>query len=156
MSNVNDYVNQLADNFKRLIETFKKYNIRHIPNVGENFIEIAFVIDDIHANACKSKPEVKCKRINDYYAYILETKANIDSIRFELKTMLDNIPYQLHPDFTITKNGDSYLVVMAIYDDDIINAIKRQININPRANITVTIDKYNINKVVWVKIGFEW
>ena len=156
MNNVDQYVNQLVDNFRHLIETFKKYNIRHIPNIGQGFIEVAFVIDDIHASACRQRSDVTCKRIKNYFAYIIETKGNVDSIKAELDMLLNSIPYQLHPDFTVTKKGDSYLVAMIIYDDDIINAIKNHINVDPRANMTVNIEKYNIGGVVWVKIAFEW
>jgi len=53
MQNIDAYVAQLQESFKKLIDTFKKYNIRHIPNIGENFIEIAFVLDDIYESVCR-------------------------------------------------------------------------------------------------------
>jgi len=87
MQNIDAYVAQLQESFKKLIDTFKKYNIRHIPNIGENFIEIAFVLDDIYESVCremKGKYNIQCVRIKDYYAYTLVTKGTVDSIKYEL------------------------------------------------------------------------
>jgi hypothetical protein len=160
MQNIDAYVAQLQESFKKLIDTFKKYNIRHIPNVGENFIEIAFVLDDIYESVCremKSKYNIQCMRIKDYYAYTLVTKGTVDSIKYELTSVINSMPYQLHPEFSV-KDIDPYtfMIIVAIFDDDVINAIQRQISIDPRANMQVKVEKFKINKVVWVKITIEW
>jgi hypothetical protein len=160
MQNIDAYVAQLQESFKKLIDTFKKYNIRHIPNVGENFIEIAFVLDDIYESVCremKSKYNIQCVRIKDYYAYTLVTKGTVDSIKYELTSVINSMPYQLHPEFSV-KDIDPYtfMIIVAIFDDDVINAIQRQISIDPRANMQIKVEKFKINKVVWVKITIEW
>jgi len=160
MQNIDAYVAQLQESFKKLIDTFKKYNIRHIPNVGENFIEIAFVLDDIYESVCremKSKYNIQCMRIKDYYAYTLITKGTVDSIKYELISVINSMPYQLHPEFSV-KDIDPYtfMIIVAIFDDDVISAIQRQINIDPRANMQIKVEKFKINKVVWVKITIEW
>ena len=160
MQNIDAYVAQLQESFKKLIDTFKKYNIRHIPNVGENFIEIAFVLDDIYESVCremKSKYNIQCMRIKDYYAYTLITKGTVDSIKYELTSVINSMPYQLHPEFSV-KDIDPYtfMIIVAIFDDDVISAIQRQISIDPRANMQIKVEKFKINKVVWVKITIEW
>jgi len=160
MQNIDAYVAQLQESFKKLIDTFKKYNIRHIPNIGENFIEIAFVLDDIYESVCKEmrdKYNIQCVRIKDYYAYTLVTKGTVDSIKYELTSIINSMPYQLHPEFSV-KDIDPYtfMIIVAIFDDDVINAIQRQISIDPRANMQVKVEKFKINKVVWVKITIEW
>jgi len=160
MQNIDAYVAQLQESFKKLIDTFKKYNIRHIPNIGENFIEIAFVLDDIYESVCKEmrdKYNIQCVRIKDYYAYTLVTKGTVDSIKYELTSVINSMPYQLHPEFSV-KDIDPYtfMIIVAIFDDDVINAIQRQISIDPRANMQVKVEKFKINKVVWVKITIEW
>jgi hypothetical protein len=160
MQNINTYVAQLQESFKKLIDTFKKYKIRHIPNIGENFIEIAFVLDDIYESVCremKDKYNIQCVRIKDYYAYTLVTKGTVDSIKYELTSVINSMPYQLHPEFSV-KDIDPYtfMIIVAIFDDDVINAIQRQISIDPRANMQVKIEKFKINKIVWVKIIIEW
>jgi len=160
MQNIDAYVAQLQESFKKLIDTFKKYNIRHIPNIGENFIEIAFVLDDIYESVCremKDKYNIQCVRIKDYYAYTLVTKGTVDSIKYELTSIINSMPYQLHPEFSV-KDIDPYtfMIIVAIFDDDVINAIQRQISIDPRANMQVKVEKFKINKVVWVKITIEW
>jgi len=160
MQNIDAYVAQLQESFKKLIDTFKKYNIRHIPNVGENFIEIAFVLDDIYESVCKEmkgKYNIQCMRIKDYYAYTLVTKSTIDSIKYELTSIINSIPYQLHPEFSV-KDIDPYtfMIIVAIFDDDVISAIQRQISIDPRANMQIRVDKFKINRVVWVRITIEW
>jgi hypothetical protein len=160
MQNIDAYVAQLQESFKKLIDTFKKYNIRHIPNVGENFIEIAFVLDDIYESVCKemkSKYNIQCMRIKDYYAYTLITKGTVDSIKYELTSIINSMPYQLHPEFSV-KDIDPYtfMIIVAIFDDDVISAIQRQINIDPRANMQIKVEKFKISKVVWVKITIEW
>jgi len=160
MQNIDAYVAQLQESFKKLIDTFKKYNIRHIPNIGENFIEIAFVLDDIYESVCKEmrdKYNIQCVRIKDYYAYTLITKGTVDSIKYELTSIINSMPYQLHPEFSV-KDIDPYtfMIIVAIFDDDVINAIQRQISIDPRANMQVKVEKFKINKVVWVKITIEW
>jgi len=160
MQNIDAYVAQLQESFKKLIDTFKKYNIRHIPNIGENFIEIAFVLDDIYESVCKEmrdKYNIQCVRIKDYYAYTLVTKGTVDSIKYELTSIINSMPYQLHPEFSV-KDIDPYtfMIIVAIFDDDVISAIQRQISIDPRANMQVKVEKFKINKVVWVKITIEW
>ena len=160
MQNINTYVAQLQESFKKLIDTFKKYKIRHIPNVGENFIEIAFVLDDIYESVCREmrdKYNIQCVRVKDYYAYTLITKSTIDSIKYELTSVINSMPYQLHPEFSV-KDIDPYtfMIIVAIFDDDVISAIQRQISIDPRANMQVKVEKFKINKVVWVKITIEW
>jgi len=160
MQNIDAYVAQLQESFKKLIDTFKKYNIRHIPNIGENFIEIAFVLDDIYESVCKEmrdKYNIQCVRIKDYYAYTLVTKGTVDSIKYELTSIINSMPYQLHPEFSV-KDIDPYtfMIIVAIFDDDVINAIQRQISIDPRANMQIKVEKFKINKVVWVKITIEW
>ena len=160
MQNIDAYVAQLQESFKKLIDTFKKYNIRHIPNIGENFIEIAFVLDDIYESVCKEmrdKYNIQCVRIKDYYAYTLVTKGTVDSIKYELTSVINSMPYQLHPEFSV-KDIDPYtfMIIVAIFDDDVINAIQRQISIDPRANMQIRVDKFKINRVVWVKITIEW
>jgi len=160
MQNIDAYVAQLQESFKKLIDTFKKYNIRHIPNIGENFIEIAFVLDDIYESVCREmrdKYNIQCVRIKDYYAYTLVTKGTVDSIKYELTSIINSMPYQLHPEFSV-KDIDPYtfMIIVAIFDDDVINAIQRQISIDPRANMQVKVEKFKINKVVWVKITIEW
>jgi hypothetical protein len=160
MQNIDAYVAQLQESFKKLIDTFKKYKIRHIPNIGGNFIEIAFVLDDIYESVCremKSKYNIQCMRIKDYYAYTLVTKGMIDSIKYELTSIINSMPYQLHPEFSV-KDIDPYtfMIIVAIFDDDVINAIQRQISIDPRANMQIKVEKFKINKVVWVKITIEW
>jgi len=153
-------VAQLQESFKKLIDTFRKYNIRHIPNVGENFIEIAFVLDDIYKSVCgevKGKYNIQCVRVKDYYAYTLVTKGTVDSIKYELTSVINSMPYQLHPEFSV-KDIDPYtfMIIVAIFDDDVISAIQRQISIDPRANMQVKVEKFKINRVVWVKITIEW
>jgi len=160
MQNINDYVSQLQESFKKLIETFKKYKIRHIPNIGESFIEVAFVLDDIYESVCremKSKYNIQCMRIKDYYAYTLVTKGTVDSIKYELTSIINSMPYQLHPEFSV-KDIDPYtfMIIVAIFDDDVINAIQRQISIDPRANMQIKIEKFKISRIVWVKITIEW
>jgi len=160
MQNIDAYVAQLQESFKKLIDTFKKYNIRHIPNIGENFIEIAFVLDDIYESVCREmrdKYNIQCVRIKDYYAYTLVTKGTVDSIKYELTSVINSMPYQLHPEFSV-KDIDPYtfMIIVAIFDDDVISAIQRQISIDPRANMQVKVEKFKINKVVWVKITIEW
>jgi hypothetical protein len=160
MQDINAYVAQLQESFKKLIDTFKKYKIRHIPNVGENFIEIAFMLDDIYESVCREmrdKYNIQCVRIKDYYAYTLITKSTIDSIKYELTSVINSMPYQLHPEFSV-KDIDPYtfMIIVAIFDDDVISAIQRQISIDPRANMQVKVEKFKINKVVWVKIIIEW
>jgi len=160
MQNIDAYVAQLQESFKKLIDTFKKYNIRHIPNIGENFIEIAFVLDDIYESVCREmrdKYNIQCVRIKDYYAYTLVTKGTVDSIKYELTSIINSMPYQLHPEFSV-KDIDPYtfMIIVAIFDDDVINAIQRQISIDPRANMQIKVEKFKINKVVWVKITIEW
>jgi len=160
MQDVNAYVSQLQEQFKKLIDTFKKYKIRHIPNVGGNFIEVAFVLDDIYESVCremKAKYNIQCMRIKDYYAYTLVTKGTVDSIKYELTSIINSMPYQLHPEFSV-KDIDPYtfMIIVAIFDDDVISAIQRQINIDPRANMQIRVDKFKINRVVWVRITIEW
>ena len=160
MQNINAYVAQLQESFKKLIDTFRKYNIRHIPNVGENFIEIAFVLDDIYESVCREmrdKYNIQCVRVKDYYAYTLVTKGTVDSIKYELTSVINSMPYQLHPEFSV-KDIDPYtfMIIVAIFDDDVISAIQRQISIDPRANMQVKVEKFKINRVVWVKITIEW
>jgi len=160
MQNINNYMAQLQESFKKLIDTFKKYNIRHIPNVGGNFIEIAFVLDDIYESVCKEmkgKYNIQCMRIKDYYAYTLVTKGTVDSIKYELTSIINSMPYQLHPEFSV-KDIDPYtfMIIVAIFDDDVISAIQRQISIDPRANMQIRVDKFKINRVVWVRITIEW
>jgi hypothetical protein len=160
MQNINAYVTQLQESFKKLIDTFKKYKIRHIPNVGGNFIEVAFVLDDIYESVCremKSKYNIQCMRIKDYYAYTLVTKGTVDSIKYELTSIINSMPYQLHPEFSV-KDIDPYtfMIIVAIFDDDVISAIQRQISIDPRANMQIKIEKFKISRIVWVKITIEW
>jgi hypothetical protein len=160
MQNINNYVSQLQESFKKLIDTFKKYKIRHIPNIGGSFIEVAFVLDDIYESVCKemkTKYNIQCMRIKDYYAYTLVTKGTVDSIKYELTSIINSMPYQLHPEFSV-KDIDPYtfMIIVAIFDDDVINAIQRQISIDPRANMQIRVDKFKINRVVWVRVTIEW
>ncbi len=42
---------------------------------------------------------------------------------------------------------------------DLFNAllsIQRQISIDPRSNMQIKVDKFKINRIVWVKITIEW
>jgi len=160
MQDINAYVAQLQESFKKLIDTFRKYKIRHIPNVGENFIEVAFVLDDIYESVCREmrdKYNIQCVRVKDYYAYTLVTKGTVDSIKYELTSVINSMPYQLHPEFSV-KDIDPYtfMIIVAIFDDDVISAIQRQISIDPRANMQIKVEKFKINRVVWVKITIEW
>lgn len=152
--------NELKDSITRLINTLRKYNIRYVAHATETTITIAFDLVDIYRTVCRQISEkypIKCMRVRGAYAYIYSVPlTSLDSVKAEIQMIIDNFPYQLHPEFSIRVSGSEANIVVAILDSDVVNAVTRNMTVNVKSSIGLTVEPYVLNGDTWIRLVMEF
>jgi hypothetical protein len=139
----------------RMIEVLRKYKIRYVLDAPKEpydwWLLIAIDIDDLYRTLCKeanAKTPTICKRTRDGSIYGVRVIADINTVKEQLNRLINEIPYRLHPDFAVDKVGDNeFIVAMKLYDDDVIDAMFRDVQ-------HIRVEKVRVNGDLWVRVKF--
>ena len=153
---VSNYEAQVKEALTRMINVLRKYGVKYVldapmDDYSDWWLMIAIDIDDLYRALCreanKRNPSM-CRRTSDGWIVGVRVIADIEVVKRELERLINEVPYRLHPDFAVDRVGSNeFIVAMKLYDNDVINALFRDIQ-------SIKVERVRAGSDLWVRVKF--